>query len=123
MRGADVVEMALKTARLYRGVDKILNTEGGFHCKTMGVLSVTGNKKYQSGFGSLLTGCECIPLGNYPAVEKKLQNETYAAFILEPIQAEGGIRIPPQGYLKKVEELCKNKGVLLIVDEIQTGLG
>lgn len=121
--GAEAVEGALKTARAATGRTKIVYTEGSFHGKTLGALSVTGKKKYQAPFKPLLSGLELVPFGDIEALEKKLLGRNIAAFIVEPIQGEGGVIIPPDGYLKKVEELCRERGVLLILDEVQTGLG
>lgn len=121
--GAEAVEGALKMARIVTGRTKFIYCEGAFHGKTFGALSVTGRSKYQQPFAPLLPGCEAIPYGDSIALENKLRHRDVAAFIVEPIQGEGGIIIPPAGYLSKARELCAAYGTLLIVDEVQTGLG
>lgn len=97
--------------------------EGSFHGKTLGALSVTGRKKYQKAFQPLLPGCISVPFGNLEALESKLKQKTAATFIVEPIQGEGGIILPPAGYLSGARQICSKYGTLLIIDEIQTGLG
>ncbi|MDI9568590.1 MAG: aspartate aminotransferase family protein [bacterium] len=121
--GAEAVEGALKTARIATGKTKIIYCDGAFHGKSMGALSVTGRKKYQHGFTPLVPGCESVPYGDLAALEEKLAAGDVAAFIVEPIQGEGGIICPPAGYLKGARELCTKYGALLIADEIQTGFG
>ncbi|HHV79560.1 MAG TPA: aspartate aminotransferase family protein [Firmicutes bacterium] len=121
--GTETVEAALKMSRAATGRGTILYCEGSFHGKTFGSLSVTGREKYQKPFAPLLPGCEKVPYGDLAALESRLQASEVAAFIVEPIQGEGGVRVPPEGYLKAAEELCHKYGTLLIVDEIQTGLG
>ncbi len=121
--GAEAVEGALKTARIATGRKRIISTENSFHGKTLGALSVTGRAKYQKPFEPLLPGCQIIPYGDLEALEGELAKGDVAAFIVEPIQGEGGVVIPPSGYLKGAEELCRKYHSLLIVDEIQTGFG
>ncbi len=121
--GAEAVEGAIKLARAATKKKKIIYCEGSFHGKTLGALSVTGRSKYQAPFQPLLPGCEPVPFGDLAALEAKLKDGDVAAFIIEPIQGEGGVRVPPQGYLSEVRQLCKEYDSLLIVDEIQTGLG
>lgn len=121
--GAEAVEGALKTARLATGKKKIIYTQNSFHGKTFGALSVTGRTKYQQPFEPLVPDCVAVPYGDLSSLEKELSSRDVAAFIVEPIQGEGGVVIPPQGYLKSAEELCHRYGALLIVDEIQTGFG
>ena len=89
----------------------------------MGALSVTGREKYQRPFRPLVPGCETIPFGDLDLLEAKLKGNDVAAFIVEPIQGEGGIIVPPEGYLAGVRELTAKYGALFIADEIQTGLG
>ncbi len=120
--GAEAVEGALKIARIATGKTRIISTEGSFHGKSFGALSSSGREKYKTPFEPLLPGFEFIPFGNTEILEEKLQARDVAAFIVEPIQGEGGVIVPPQGYLKKVRELCSTYDALLIVDEIQTGL-
>ncbi|MCP4423640.1 MAG: aminotransferase class III-fold pyridoxal phosphate-dependent enzyme, partial [Chloroflexi bacterium] len=123
--GAEAVEAAVKLARAAAGKPGILSTDNGFHGKTLGALSATGRDYYQRPFGAPVEGFSCIPYGDLAALEAELrQNHAQiAAFIVEPIQGEGGIVEPPPGYLAGVRELCSRYGVLMIVDEIQTGLG
>lgn len=121
--GAEAVEGALKTARAATGRRRIIYTKGSFHGKTLGALSATGKEKYQAPFRPLLPGFESVSFGDADALERKLSSGDIAAFIVEPIQGESGVIVPPDGYLKKAEELCQKQGVLLIVDEVQTGLG
>jgi len=123
--GAEAVEIAIKLARSTTGKIKIISTDNSFHGKTMGALSATGRRVYQEPFFIPVAGFETIPFNDLAALENKLhaENDEIAAFIVEPIQGEGGIIIPDEGYLKEVELLCRKHGVLMIVDEIQTGLG
>ena len=121
--GAEAVEGALKTARKATGRTRIVCTENSFHGKTFGALSVTGQLKYQKPFGPLVGDVVCIPFGNLAALRELLVKRDVAAFILEPIQGEGGVIVPDAGYIQKVAEACKQFGTLLIVDEIQTGFG
>ncbi len=121
--GAEAVEGALKLARASTGRTKIISCEGSFHGKSFGALSVTGREKYRKPFAPLLPGVEFVPYGETGTLEKLLAQQDVAAFIVEPIQGEGGIIVPPEGYLKKVRDICTEYGTLLIVDEIQTGFG
>lgn len=121
--GAEAVEGALKLARAATGRSEIVYCEGSFHGKTFGALSVTGRPKYQKPFEPLLPGCRAIPYGDLAALEKALKDSRAAAFIVEPIQGEGGIIVPPEGYLAGARELTSRYGTLLIVDEVQTGFG
>lgn len=121
--GAEAVEGALKLARIASGKNRILYCKNSFHGKTFGALSVTGREKYRKHFEPLLTGCDEVEYGSPESLESKLKEGDAAAFILEPIQGEGGIIVPPQGYLKEVRKLCDHYEVLLIMDEIQTGFG
>ncbi|RKD32764.1 aminotransferase class III-fold pyridoxal phosphate-dependent enzyme [Thermohalobacter berrensis] len=123
--GAETVEAGIKLCRSATGRKGILSTINSFHGKTLGALSATGKKSYQDGFGAPADGFNFIEYGNLEALENELKEKPdyYAAFIIEPIQGEGGIVEPPKGYLKGAKEICKKYGVKLIVDEIQTGLG
>ena len=121
--GAEAVEGALKMARIATGRQRIIYCESAFHGKTLGALSVTGRSKYQQPFTPLVPGCHAIPYGDVIALENELTQGDVAAFIVEPIQGEGGVIIPPDGYLTKVRELCSHYGTLFIADEIQTGFG
>lgn len=123
--GTEAVEAALKLARIKTGKLGIISTNNSFHGKTLGALSATGNDGYQKGFGAPITGFNRVPYGNLGALEAVLADraDEIAAVILEPIQGEGGIVVPPAGYLAGVRELCTQYGVLMILDEIQAGLG
>lgn len=120
--GAEAVEAALKFARFFTGKPGLITTENGYHGKTLGALSVTPKEAYQRLARPLVPGVKVIPFGDAQALERAIDEKT-AAFIVEPIQGEGGIRIPPEGYLKEVRRITQERGVLLILDEVQTGLG
>lgn len=123
--GTEAVEAGLKLCRSATGRMGILSTTNSFHGKTLGSLSATGKAKYQTGFGAPVADFISIPYGDIRALEEALATrpEYFAAFLVEPIQGEGGIIVPPPGYLKEAQELCHRYGALLIMDEIQTGLG
>jgi len=120
--GTEAVEGALKAARAFAGREKIVSSIGGYHGKTMGSLSATGREKYKKPFEPLLPEFSFVPFGDIDALEREVDEHT-AAIILEPIQGEAGIHVPPPNYLKEVRELCNRKGILLILDEVQTGFG
>ncbi|HEX2863673.1 MAG TPA: aspartate aminotransferase family protein [Deinococcales bacterium] len=120
--GAEAVEGAIKIARAATGRHKIVSAHNGFHGKTLGALSLTAKPEYQDPFRPLVPGVAHVPFGDLPALEALLDDDT-AAVILEPIQGEGGVILPPPGYLKAVRDLTAARGVLLIADEVQTGLG
>jgi acetylornithine/succinyldiaminopimelate/putrescine aminotransferase/predicted amino acid dehydrogenase len=121
--GTESTEAALKLARASTGRFGMLHCLGSFHGKTLGSLSVTGKNELQQLFQPLIPGGTAIPFGDLEALERELVKRTYAAFIVEPVQGEAGIYIPPPGYLKRAEHLCRETGTLLIVDEVQTGFG
>jgi len=121
--GAEAIEGALKIARAATKRTKIIYCENSFHGKTFGALSATGKEKYQAPFSPLVPDFFAVPFGDPEALEKKLKEGGIAAFIVEPIQGEGGIVVPPTGYLKEAERLCREYEALLIIDEVQTGLG
>ena len=121
--GAEAVEGALKLARAATGRPRLLYCEGSFHGKSFGALSVTGRVRFRERFEPLLPGCEAVPYGDAAALREALGRGDCAAFIVEPIQGEGGIIVPPDGYLKDAERACREASALLIVDEIQTGFG
>ncbi|MGA9870695.1 MAG: aminotransferase class III-fold pyridoxal phosphate-dependent enzyme [Rhodococcus sp. (in: high G+C Gram-positive bacteria)] len=123
--GAEAIEVAIKIARAATGRLGILSTRNSFHGKTLGALSATGNRKYQDGFGAPIAGFDSIAFGASDALEATLASHPgkYAVFVVEPIQGEGGVVTPPDGYLTRVREICTAHGVLLAVDEVQTGLG
>ncbi|PIU36707.1 aspartate aminotransferase family protein [Candidatus Roizmanbacteria bacterium CG_4_8_14_3_um_filter_34_9] len=120
--GAEANEAALKFAVATTGKKKIIACENGYHGKTLGTLSVTAGEKYRKPFLPLLWNVIFIKHDNIEALEKVIDKNT-AAFIVEPIQGEGGIYVPDKNYLIKVRKICDKHGVLLIVDEIQTGMG
>jgi putrescine aminotransferase len=121
--GAEAVEGALKIARAATGRPGFISCERGFHGKTFGALSVSGRAKYKTPYEPLLPGCTLIPFGDLEALENALKTRDAAAFIVEPIQGEGGVILPPPGYLRAARELCARYGTLFIADEVQTGLG
>ncbi len=120
--GAEAVEGALKLARMATGRKGIVATHGAFHGKTFGALSVSGRDLYKTPFEPLLPGVRHVPFGDIGALEPAVTEDT-AAVILEPIQGEGGIVVPPDDYLPGVRDICTRQGALLILDEVQTGFG
>lgn len=120
--GAEAVECALKVAKKYSGRKNIIAMAGSYHGKTFGALSATWNPKYRASFEPLLPGFSFVPYADIPELEKSVTEET-GAVIIEPIQGESGVLVPPEGYLKEVRRICNEKGALLIFDEIQSGLG
>jgi len=120
--GAEAIECALKLARKFTGKMEIIAMKGGYHGKTLGALAATWNKKYRNGFEPLLIKVKHVSYGDAKEVEKSINDET-AAVIVEPIQGESGVKIPPKDFLKELREICDKKNVLLILDEIQTGFG
>ncbi|MGG3834672.1 ornithine--oxo-acid transaminase [Geobacillus thermocatenulatus] len=128
--GAEAVETALKAARRWaydvKGVPdnqaEIIVCEGNFHGRTLAAVSLSSEPAYKRGFGPLLPGVKIIPYGDIEALKAAITPNT-AVFLVEPIQGEAGIRIPPQGFLKAAYDVCKENNVLFIADEIQTGLG
>lgn len=120
--GTEAVEGCLKVARLATKRTKFVAAENAFHGKTMGSLTATGRDLYRDPFKPLLEGFTHVPYGDIEAIKNAVDEET-AAVILEPIQGEGGIIVPPDGYLHQVNEVCEAKGALLIADEVQTGIG
>ncbi len=121
--GCEAVEGALKLARAATGRKEFVYCHNSFHGKSFGALSVTGREKYQKPFEPLLPGCTAVPFGDAQALAYELKKRKAAAFIVEPIQGEGGINLPPAGYLAQAANLCRQYGTLLIVDEVQTGFG
>ena len=119
--GTEAVEGALKLARAATGRSKIVATYDAFHGKTLGGLSVSGRETFQEKFRPLLEDVERVPFGDAEPLEAALEGA--ACFIVEPIQGEGGINVPPPDYLTRARELCERAGALLVADEVQTGLG
>lgn len=120
--GTEAVEAALKMAKAVTRRSKIVSTEGSYHGKTIGALSTTGREKYRKRFEPLMPGVEFVPYGDSQAAASQIDSNT-AAMIVEPIQGEGGIILPPDGYLASLRESCDRHGALLIFDEVQSGLG
>lgn len=120
--GTEAVEGAIKLAKLYTRKHEFICAVDGYHGKTHGALTATYRKKFRDPFEPLLPGFQHVPFGEAEAIAAKITDKT-AAVLLEPFQGEGGIRIPPKGYLKQVREICSRNNVLLILDEIQCGLG
>jgi ornithine--oxo-acid transaminase len=128
--GAEAVETAIKTARRWgyevKGVApdraKIIVADGNFHGRTVTIVSFSTDPSAQAGFGPFTPGFEVVPYGDIEALRAAIDDET-VAFLVEPIQGEAGVIIPPDGYLRGARELCTERGVLLIADEIQSGLG
>jgi LysW-gamma-L-lysine/LysW-L-ornithine aminotransferase len=120
--GAESVECAIKLARKYTGKPEIIAMMGAFHGKTMGALSATWDKKYREPFMPLVPEFKHVPPDNLEKVKEAISEKT-AAILLEPIRGEGGIRVPPDGYLQGLRQICDEKNVLLIFDEVQTSFG
>ena len=122
--GTEANEAAIKLVRLHspKGRYKIITFEGGFHGRTMGSLSATAQPKYHEGLGPLLPGFVYCPFGDLDEVAKRIDNET-AAIMIEPIQGEGGVVVPPEGFLVGLRKLADEHGLLLVFDEVQTGCG
>lgn len=128
--GAEAVETAIKAARKWgyqvKGVPEdqahIITCYGNFHGRTITIVSFSSQEQYRDGFGPFTPGFELIAYGDASALEAAIKRDT-VAFLVEPIQGEGGVVVPPEGYLRRVRELCDRHNVLLISDEIQSGLG
>ena len=121
--GAEAVEGALKLARLATGRAAFLSCEGAYHGLSLGTLSVMGEETLARSVGPLLADCQRVPFGDVNAARQALASERFAAFLVEPIQCEGGIILPPSGYLAEVQRLCRAHGTLMVLDEVQTGFG
>ncbi|MBR5626961.1 MAG: aspartate aminotransferase family protein [Thermoguttaceae bacterium] len=122
--GAEANEAAIKLVRLHspKGKYKIVTYLNSFHGRTMGAVSATGQAKYHQGLEPLLPGFTYVPYGDLAATEAAIDDET-AAIMVEPIQGEGGVQIPPDGFLQGLRDLCDKNNLLLIFDEVQTGCG
>lgn len=128
--GAEAVETAVKAARRWayerkqveEPLAEVIVCEGNFHGRTLAVTSFSTTPEYKKGFGPFTPGFTIVPYGDLQALENAITPNT-AAFLVEPIQGEAGIVIPPEGYLRKARQLCKERNVLFIADEIQTGFG
>ena len=119
--GSEGVEAAIKFAKAHTKREGLLYAQGAFHGLTCGALSLMGDPFWKQGFGSLLDATQQIPFDDSPALEQQLRSRKYAALFLEPIQGEGGIRLPSKDYLARASDLCKRYGTLLVLDEVQTG--
>ena len=119
--GTEAIEAALKMARLATERSGFVSTVGSYHGKTFGALSVSGRDKYKAPFEPLLPGCSVVPFADIAALDKAL-DDSVAAFLIEPVQGEGGIHVAPAEYLQRARELCDERGVLMIADEVQSGL-
>ena len=120
--GAEAVECAIKLARKFTGKPEIIAMMGAFHGKTMGALSATWDKKYREPFQPLVPEFKHVAPDNLEKVREAISDKT-AAVLLEPIRGEGGVRIPPDGFLQGLREICDEKNVLLMFDEVQTSFG
>ena len=120
--GAESVEAALKFARKYSGRHGVIAMNGGYHGKTFGALSVTYSEKYRKSFMPLLDGVKFVPYSD-PSLLEAVIDDTIGSVILEPIQGETGIIVPPDDFLPKIREICDRRNLVLIFDEIQSGLG
>lgn len=120
--GAEAVEGAIKLARKYTNKGEIIVMENSFHGRTLTTLTATGQKKYHEGFAPLTPGFKHVPFGNADAVVDAISKDT-GAVMVEPIQGEGGIVMPPNGYLDDLKKICRENDLLLIFDEVQTGFG
>src|SRR5690606_25472922 len=126
--GAEALECAIKTARRYHYVNgaperyRIVTFEGAFHGRTLATIAAGGQPKYIEGFGPKVEGFDQVPFGDLEATAKAIGPET-AAILIEPVQGEGGIRLLPPAMLQKLRSMCDEQGLLLIFDEVQSGIG
>ena len=120
--GAEANEAAIKLVRAATGKPGLIGAIGAFHGKTMGALSISGREMYRTPFEPLIPGVTHVPFGDADAIASAITPQTAAVF-LEPIQGENGVVVPPDGYLRTVREICDRSGVLLVLDEVQTGMG
>jgi putrescine aminotransferase len=120
--GAEAAEAAIKFARITTGRKKLISAVGAYHGKTMGALSISGRDKYKTPFGPLVTDAVNVPFNDIEALERTVDEDT-AAVLLEPIQGEGGINTATDEYLQAARRVCDQTGALLVMDEVQTGLG
>jgi ornithine--oxo-acid transaminase len=120
--GSEGVEAAIKFSRAHTGRSGLLYADGAFHGLTCGALSLMGDSFWRSRFGPFLPGTQAIPFNDLEQLKEKLSTEQFAAFIVEPIQAEAGIRIPHSDYLEAAQTLCRRYGTVFVLDEVQTGM-
>jgi len=121
--GSEGIEAVIKFARAHTGRAGMLYANGAFHGLTCGALSMMGDPFWRDGFGPLLPETEAIPFNELATLEAKLATRRFAALVLEPIQGEGGVRVPEERYLARAQALCRKFGTLFVLDEVQTGLG
>jgi ornithine--oxo-acid transaminase len=120
--GSEGVETAIKFARAHTRRDGLLYANGAFHGLTCGALSLMSDPFWSDGFGPMLPGTHGVPFGDLPALERHVATRKFAAFIVEPVQSEGGIRVPDANYLRAAQELCRRHDTLFVLDEVQTGM-
>jgi len=125
--GTEAVEAAIKLARRWgldtkMGAHEIITTVDGFHGRSLGALAATGNARYREPFGPLMPGFHHVPWNDLEAIRAATNDKT-CAIMVEPIQGEGGVNMPAEGYLQGIRQWCDEKGILLILDEVQTGIG
>jgi len=120
--GSEAIEAAIKFARAHTRRAGLLYADGAFHGLTCGALSLMGEPFWRNGFGPLLPDAEAVPFGDLEMLEQELASKRFAALFLEPIQGEGGVRMPPPEYLRTAQELCRRYGTLFVLDEVQTGM-
>jgi len=121
--GAEAVEAGIKIAMVATGRSRVLSCEAGYHGTNLGVLGLSGNARMRSPFAAVLPPRNAVGFGDLDGLRVALAGRDVAAFVVEPVQAEGGINLPDRAYLGKAAELCRAAGTLLVVDEVQTGLG
>jgi ornithine--oxo-acid transaminase len=120
--GSEGVEAAIKFSRVYTRRTGLLYAEGAFHGLTCGALSLMGDEFWRDRFGPMLPDTAAVPFGDLAALEQHLQTKRFAAFVIEPIQGEAGIRLPHGDYLREAHDLCRRHGTLFVSDEVQTGM-
>jgi acetylornithine/N-succinyldiaminopimelate aminotransferase len=126
--GAEAMECAIKMARKFHAAAgrperyRIITFEGAFHGRTLATLAAGGQQKYLEGFGPVVEGFDQVPFGDVDLVRKAISDET-AAILIEPVQGEGGVRVVPPQFLRALRQLCDERGLLLVLDEVQTGIG
>ena len=120
--GSEGVEAAIKFSRAATKRSGLLYAKSSFHGLTNGALSLMDDPFWRGGFGPLLQDTTAVPFGDLAAAEAQLKSKSFAAFVIEPVQSEAGINLPPDGYLRAVAALCRQTGTLLVVDEVQTGM-
>jgi acetylornithine/N-succinyldiaminopimelate aminotransferase len=126
--GAEANEAAIKLVRRYgleklRGRYEILSTHNSFHGRTLATLTATGQEKIRAGYDPLPSGFRQVPYNDLAAIEEAIDEKKTAAVLVEPIQAEGGVNVPDEAYMRGLRELCDQRGILLVFDEVQTGMG